>query len=75
MVVDGIKLMDAVAESWRNRVSEHQIHAEADAGWGNRTRLARPKSQARKEAGKKYNIFPCSADHEHYCWKPCPVDQ
>ena len=68
--------MDAAAELGRNPVSKHQIQPEygdeqADAGRDGRTRLARPKSQARTGTGEYY--FPCSADHEQD-WQPYPVD-
>ena len=51
------KEMDAAAEIGRNRLSKDQIQPEygdeqADAGRDCRTRLARPKSQARKRTGK-----------------------
>ena len=60
--------MDTAAELRRNPVSKHQIQPEyevgqADAGWEDRTRLARPNSQARTGTGKK-TFFICSADHE-----------
>ena len=50
--------MDAVAESGRNPVSNHQIqpeygHEQADAGRDGRTYLVRTISQARAGQGKK----------------------
>ena len=50
--------MDAAAESDWNPVSKHQNNSECveneqdDAGRDGRTRLARPKSQARTRTGK-----------------------
>ena len=54
--------MDAAAELGRNPVSEHQIQPEygdeqADAGRNCRSRLARPNSQARTNAGREMLIF------------------
>ena len=68
--------MDAAAELGRNPVSKNQIQPEygdeqADAGRDCRTRLARPKSQARMGT-EKYS-FSGSADHEQD-WQPYPVD-
>ena len=53
--------MDAAAELGRNAISKHKIQPEhgneqAEAGRVCRTRLARPNSQARTEAGKY--LFP-----------------
>ena len=55
--------MDAAAEFGRNPVSKHDIQTEygdeqADAGRDCRTRLARPNSQARTNAGREIFIFP-----------------
>ena len=44
---------------------------QADAGRDDRTRLARPNSQARTGTGE--SIFLCSADHEQD-WQPYPDD-
>ena len=67
--------MDAVAEIGRNPVSTRfslsMEKDQADAGTGCRTRLARPKSQAR--TGQENVHFLCSADHEQD-WQPYPVD-
>ena len=58
------KEMDAAAEFGRSPVSKHQIQPEhgneqTDAGRDCRTRLARPRSQARTETGK-YSFSPFS---------------
>ena len=70
--------MDAAAELGRNSVSKHQIQPEymemsrlTRDGTAERTRLARPNSQARTRTGK-YS-FSCSADHVQD-WQPYPVD-
>ena len=55
--------MDAAAELGRNPVSKHQIQPECgdeqtDAGRYGRTRLTRPKSQARKGTGEcSFSLF------------------
>ena len=51
------KYIDAAAELGRNSLSKHKIQPEygdeqADAGRDCRTRLARPKSQARTRTGE-----------------------
>ena len=69
-------IMEAAAESGRNRVCEHQIQPEygdeqADAGRDCRTRLA--DQILRRERGQGNIHFPCSADHVQD-WQPYPVD-
>ena len=62
MAYGGLNLfMDAAAELGRNPLSKHQIQygdEQADAGRDCRTRLARPNSQARKNADREMLIFP-----------------